>query len=332
MTVKQRTRLQEVDVQALDAARLEPLIGRERTGRYEAIAEATESLLGGRTVLNINSTATSGGVAEMLQTLLAYGRRAGLDIRLLVIQGDPEFFAITKRIHNGLYGSPGDGSDLGDTERTRYEQTLRRNADELLALVSPNDVVLIHDPQPAGLAAAMKSAGAKVVWRCHVGADVPNQWTERSWSFLRPYLEGVDAFVFSRRSFAPSWVDESRLHVIPPSIDPFSAKNEPISQRNVRRILGYTGLVGGDGEVPAVPFARRDGSPGRIKGRVDVLQTGPPPPVDAPVVVQVSRWDRMKDMPGVMIGFAEHVDPSHLAHLLLAGPAVTGVADDPEAA
>jgi trehalose synthase len=91
-------------------------------------------------------------------------------------------------------------------------------------------------------------------------------------------------------------------------------------------------LIGGDGEVPAVPFTRRDGSPGRVNRRVDVLQTGPPPPADAPVVVQVSRWDRMKDMPGVMSGFAEHVDPALGAHLLLAGPAVTGVADDPEAA
>jgi len=310
MTVKERTRLREVEVQALDAARLEPLIGPDRTARYEAIAEATESLLAGRTVLNVNSTATGGGVAEMLQTLLAYGRGAGLDLRWLVIQGDPGFFEITKRIHNGLYGSPGDGGDLGEAERRHYERTLRKNADELRALVRPNDVVLIHDPQPAGLAAAMTSAGARVVWRCHVGADEPNEWTERSWSFLRPYLEDVDAFVFSRRAFAPCWAAESKLHVIPPSIDPFSAKNEPISQRNVRLILGYTGLIGGDGEVPAVPFTRRDGSPGRINRRVDVLQTGPPPPVDAPVVVQVSRWDRMKDMPGVMNGFAEHVDPS----------------------
>jgi trehalose synthase len=333
MTVKEQTRLQEVDVQALDAARLEPLIGPERTARYEAIAEATESLLSGRTVLNVNSTATGGGVAEMLQTLLAYGRGAGLDIRWLVIQGDPAFFEITKRIHNGLYGSAGDGGSLGDAERGHYEQTLHKNAEELLALVRTNDVVLIHDPQPAGLAAAMRNAGAKVVWRCHVGADEPNEWTERSWSFLRPYLEDTtDAFVFSRRAFAPSWADQSRVHVIPPSIDPFSAKNEPISQRNVRRILGYTGLIAGDGGVPATPFTRRDGSPGRINRRVDVLQTGPPPPADAPVVVQVSRWDRMKDMPGVMNAFAEHVDPSLGAHLLLAGPAVTGVADDPEAA
>jgi trehalose synthase len=105
MSVEVEARLQEVDVQALDAARLEPLIGPDRTARYESIAEATELRLRGRTVLNVNSTAVGGGVAEMLQTLLAYGRGAGLDIRWLVIQGDPTFFEITKRIHNGLYGS-----------------------------------------------------------------------------------------------------------------------------------------------------------------------------------------------------------------------------------
>jgi trehalose synthase len=161
---------------------------------------------------------------------------------------------------------------------------------------------------------------------------VPNESSERSWAFLRPYLADVDAYVFSRRAFAPSWAEPGKTHVIPPSIDPFSAKNEPISRRNVRLILGYVGLLGGDGAVPAVPFTRRDGSPGRINRRVDVLQTGPAPPPDAPLVVQVSRWDRMKDMAGVMTGFVEHVDQGLGAHLLLCGPAVTGVADDPEAA
>ncbi|MFL5932370.1 MAG: glycosyltransferase [Gaiellaceae bacterium] len=332
MPVDEAARPREVEVQALDAARLEPLIGPGRLARYEAIAEATQTRLAGRAVLNVNSTATGGGVAEMLQTLLAYGRGAGLDVRWLVIQGDPEFFAITKRIHNGLYGSPGDGAALGEAERLHYERVSRRNAEELLAVVRAGDVVLVHDPQPAGIAAALRGAGARIVWRCHVGIDEPNEWSERAWAFLRPYLDEVDAFVFSRRAFAPSWAAPERTHVIPPSIDPFSAKNEPISRRNVRLALAYVGLLGGDGSVPAVPFTRRDGSPGRINRRVDVLQTGPPPPPDAPLVVQVSRWDRMKDMPGVMTGFATHVDPALGAHLLLAGPAVTGVADDPEAA
>lgn len=316
----------------LDAARLEPLIGPERMARYAAIAEATQETLAGRAVFNINSTATGGGVAEMLQTLLAYARGAGVDARWLVIEGDPEFFAITKRIHNGLYGSPGDGGELGEAERRHYEEVARRNADELLALVRPRDIVLIHDPQPAGLARAVRLAGAQVVWRCHVGRDEPNEWTERAWTFLRPYLADVDAVVVSRAAFAPPWVDPARTRVIPPSIDPFSAKNEPMSRRNVRLALSYVGLLAGINGRPAVPFTRRDGSPGRINRRVDVVQTGPPAPEEVPLVVQVSRWDRMKDMPGVMKGFADHVQPSLGAHLLLAGPAVTGVADDPEGA
>ena len=332
MSDRRRCRLHEVEVQALDAARLEPLIGLERMARYEAVAEATQAALAGRAVLNVNSTATGGGVAEMLQTLLAYARGAGIDARWLVIKGDPAFFEITKRIHNGLYGSPGDGGSLGDAERRHYEETLRRNADELLAVVRPGDVVLVHDPQPAGLTAAARRAGARVVWRCHVGVDEPNEWTARTWDFLRPYLEEADAYVFSRTAFAPPWADAEKLFVIPPSIDPFSAKNEPMSRRNVRLALRYVGLLAGHSEPPIVPFTRRDGSPGRIDRRVDVLQTGPAAPSDAPLVVQVSRWDRMKDMPGVMLGFAKHVDPSLGAHLLLCGPSVSGVADDPEGA
>lgn len=327
-----RRRLHEVEVQALDAARLEPLIGSDRMRRFEAIAEATQAALAGRAVLNVNSTAVGGGVAEMLQTLLAYVRGAGVDARWLVIQGDPAFFAITKRIHNGLYGAAGDGGPLGDAERRHYEEVLRRNADELLAVVRPGDVVLLHDPQPAGLAAVARAAGARVIWRCHVGRDEPNEWTERAWEFLRPHLSEVEAHVVSRAAFAPPWASPDETHVIPPSIDPFAAKNEPMSQRNVRLALGYVGLLEGDGAPPIVPFARRDGSPGRINRHVDVIQSGPPPPRDAPLVVQVSRWDAMKDMAGVMLGFVHHVDHALGAHLVLAGPAVTGVADDPEAA
>lgn len=324
-------RLQEVDVQALDAARLESLIGEQRMARFEELGELARAALSERAVLNINSTASGGGVAEMLQTLLAYVRGAGVDARWLVIEGDPRFFAITKRIHNGLYGSPGDGGPLGPRERLLYEQVQRRNAEHVLAVVKPGDVVLIHDPQPAGMVAAIRGAGAAVVWRCHVGIDEPNEWSERAWEFVRPYVEEADGYIFSRRTFAPPWAHEDRIHVIAPSIDPFSAKNEPMLHRNVRLVLGYVGLLDGDGSPPVVPFTRRDGSPGRIDRRVDILQSGPPPAPEAPLVVQASRWDRMKDMSGVMEGFAHHVDPALGAHLVLAGPAVAGVADDPEA-
>src|SRR5512142_303345 len=245
MSAHANPRLHEVDVQAIDAARLEPLVGVERMARFERVAEAASEALAGSTVLNVNSTGAGGGVAEMLQTLLAYARGAGIDARWLVIEGDPEFFAITKRVHNGLYGAAGDGGDLGPFERARYERVLRENADELLTLVRPGDVAVVHDPQPAGLVATLKKAGARVVWRCHVGLDTPNEWSERSWAFLQPYLADVDAIVVSRAAFAPPWADPAQVHVIHPSIDPFSAKNEPISVRNARLTLGYVGLLDG---------------------------------------------------------------------------------------
>jgi trehalose synthase len=159
-----------------------------------------------------------------------------------------------------------------------------------------------------------------------------NAHTERAWGFLRPYLEEADAYVFSRAAYVPAWADPRRVVVIPPSIDPLSPKNQLMQTADVEAVLHYVGLLEGDRPAPVAAFTYEDGSPGRVDRHVDVLQTGPPPPPDAPLVVQVSRWDPLKDMAGVMTGFAEHVDGSTSAHLLLAGPAVTGVADDPEGA
>ena len=325
-------KLEEVQVAALTPDRLLPLIGPERAERFKATAKGARELLAGRVVLNVNSTASGGGVAEMLRTLLAYARGAGVDAQWVVIQGDPHFFEITKRIHNNLHGAPGDGGPLGSRERRHYEEILSANADELLALVRPRDIVLLHDPQTAGLAQALARAGVIVVWRCHVGADAMNAHTEQAWAFLRPYLDDVDAYVFSRAAYAPDWADPRRTFVIPPSIDPFSAKNQPMSPADVEAVLHYVGLLAGEPPAAVAAFTLEDGSIGRINRHVDVLQTGPPPPADVPLVVQVSRWDPLKDMVGVMTAFADHVAGAGSAHLLLVGPVVTGVADDPEGA
>jgi trehalose synthase len=324
--------LGEVDVEARSPDALEDVIGEERAAHFSAMAEVTRVLLGGRAVINVNSNAKGGGVAELLQTLLAYARGVGVDARWFVVEGNPAFFEVTKRIHNHLYGDPGDGGPLGVGERRVYEKTLHDNADDLLAVVRPGDVVLLHDPQTAALAAPARRAGGVVVWRSHVGVDAPNAEVEEAWAFLRPYVDDVAAYVFSRREFAPPWVDVDRLHVIAPSIDPFSAKNYEMPPAEAVRVLRYVGLLAGDEHPPPAPFVRRDGSRGRVDRHADILQTGPPPPSDIPLVVQASRWDRLKDMQGVMAGFADHVDGAGDAHLVLAGPSVSGVADDPESA
>ena len=149
--------------------------------------------------------------------------------------------------------------------------------------------------------------GARVIWRCHVGRDLANDRTIAGWDFLRPYLEHAQALVFSRREYAPEWVEDDRVVVIPPSIDPFAVKNMPFPDESVTAILARVGLVAdGDREGP-VDFVRRDGTPGTVRSHRSsggLLLDGDPPSVDVPLVVQVSRWDRLKDMAGVMEGFA----------------------------
>lgn len=325
----------EVQVGPRELRRFEPLVGSETMeALFQAAAEFREHF-GHRVVWNVNSTAVGGGVAEMLQPLLGYTRGAGVDTRWLVIGGEPEFFELTKRIHHALHGSRGDGRALDDEARAVYQAATDANAAELLERIQPKDIVLLHDPQTAGLAPVLMAHGARVVWRCHIGIDVPNEETERGWAFLQPYLKDVPAYVFSRAEYAPPWLDRSRLTVVQPSIDAFSAKNQELSADRVRSIVIGTGLVAGT--LPADPdhgFLRADGTPSRVERVADVFRLGEPAPFDAPLVVQVSRWDPLKDMAGVMEAFVRGVTEGlvpEAAHLLLAGPDVRSVADDPEA-
>ncbi len=316
-----------VPVAPLPPERFRELLG----DRYEEVAEGIRRARGvfaGRAVWHVNSTGRGGGVAELLQSLLAYARGAGVDARWAVIEGDPEFFRITKRIHNHLHGSPGDGGSLGEDEREAYEATLAANAADLSGAVAPADVVFLHDPQTAGLVPAMIEAGARVVWRCHVGLDLPNELARAAWAFLRPYVEQAEAYVFSRQEFAWEGLDPDRVWVVAPSIDAFSPKNQDLEPPVVGAILHAAGLSTTDG-AGTPTFLREDGTPGRVDRRAE-LDEDEPLSLDAKLVTQVSRWDRLKDPAGVVRSFAESME-DHV-HLLLAGPSVAAVADDPEGA
>lgn len=322
--------MEEVTIVARDPFRFSNVIGKERTDLFAVDAASTAlEELHGRCVVNVNSTAAGGGVAEMLHVLLGYIRGIGIDTRWLVIGGNPEFFDITKRLHNHLYGGTGDGGPLGPAEQRLYEATLRPEADDLAAHVREGDIVLLHDPQTAGLAEHAKRLGAHVVWRCHVGIDEQNDNSQIGWEFLRPYLEPyVDHYVFSDRRFPPAWVTRERLHVIWPSIDPFAPKNQEISPETIEAILTHVGILAG--RPGDTTFERTDGSPGRVERMCDVMRTGPPSDPSSPMIVQVSRWDVMKDMAGVMEAFCQYVNSGRDAELVLAGPVVSAVADDPE--
>jgi trehalose synthase len=335
MTTEQTAlQLVEVDVSPAPLERLAALLPDAQAQRLGSDVERSHQVLDGRTVWNVNSTAAGGGVAEMLRPLIAYARGAGIDVRWLVIKGEPQFFALTKRLHNFLHGSEGDGGSLGADEHAVYEQLLRNHSDDLLARVKSGDIVILHDPQTAGLADVLREAGALVIWRCHIGSDSSNERTETGWNFLRKYVENASALVFTREQYAPEWVPRERLHVIPPSIDPFALKNVDLDDSQVDAVLQLVGLAPERGRPQPVTFEDHTGSTQTVRrhGHLTLVFVEPPP-AGARLVVQVSRWDRLKDMAGVMTAFADWVAPQHPdSYLLLVGPDVAAVSDDPEGA
>ncbi|MFP2905210.1 glycosyltransferase [Pyxidicoccus sp. 3LFB2] len=323
----------EVHVTAEALSRFAPVLGEAGWRALQARVAHARTLMAGRTLWNVNSTARGGGVAEMLPRLLAYARGAGVDARWMVLEGTPEFFRITKRLHHALHGSPGDGSPLGPAEYALYDEVLRDNAEELLALVRPGDVVVLHDPQTAGLAPALAEMGARVVWRCHVGRDASNAEVERAWAFLAPGLAAAQLTIFSRAAYVPPQCADRAL-IVRPSIDIFAVKNQPLAPDVACAILAHTGLLREDAHAPEPVFTRGDGVPARVSRGADLVRLGCAPARDTPLVVQVSRWDPLKDPVGVLNGFAQlmHSSPGLRAELVLAGPSVASVADDPEAA
>jgi trehalose synthase len=173
-----------------------------------------------------------------------------------------------------------------------------------------------------------------VVWRCHIGQDDRSAESDAGWAFLEPYLRQADAFVFSRFAYVPPFCDHGRTVIVAPSIDPLSPKNQGMGESTVRSILAHCGLVSGADGNGARSFCRSDGTAGRVERRADVLRSGAPPEWEAPLVVQVSRWDRLKDPNGVLQGFARLFNGTDAggAHLVLAGPNAKAVTDDPEGA
>ena len=165
---------------------------------------------------------------------------SGHPVGWLVITGDAEFFSITKRLHNQIHGSMsgaplerGGGRSLrADAGRERGGAGARGPARRCGAAARP------ADRWPA---APLARAGARVVWRCHIGVDWENEATRAGWDFLRPHLAAAEAFVFSRREYVPSWIPAEQ-GVDHPAVDRPVLPEEPATRRRHR--AGHPGQAG----------------------------------------------------------------------------------------
>ena len=197
-------------------------------GSVDTLYRASERVRGKR-FIHVNSTRFGGGVAEMLHRILPLLDELGIATRWEVLQGDEEFFRITKSFHNALQGQE---QTITAEMLEHFLETNRRNAERLDL---GGDVVFIHDPQPAALIEHRN--GAAWIWRCHIDASHPQR---RVWSFLRPLISRYDAAVFSLPRFA------QRLgipqYLIYPSIDPLSDKNRDLPQEEIDAILARLGV------------------------------------------------------------------------------------------
>src|SRR5690349_4935044 len=167
-------------------------------------------------VLHVNATKFGGGVAEILPTLTALMRDAGLDAEWRIIPGEDAFFDVTKRIHNGLQGA-----DVTLDQAAR--DTFAKATDTMVeAWEGDYDFVVIHDPQPAAIRRRLGSASGKWIWRCHIDLTAANPDV---WEFLRPEVEAYDAAIFTLPDYVQPDLELDVLAFVPPSIDPLSPKN-----------------------------------------------------------------------------------------------------------
>lgn len=291
--------------------------------------------LAGRTVWMVNSTAAGGGVAEMLPRVVGLLEELGVSTRWVVIDvEEPEFFPLTKRIHNAIHGVD---ETLSSADRALYDRVSEQLAAELRPSIAAGDLLVVHDPQPAGMGAKLAAGGIRAIWRCHIGLDEKTRASEAAWAFLRPHLELYDHAVFSLAEYIPDFLP--RTSTITPGLDPLSHKNRDLSTHKLVGVLTCAGLSPEYGPMLAPPFGRRAAL---LSGRTDDLGL-----LYRPIVAQISRWDRLKGFVPLLEGFAllkrelprrtgRHLlrerRALELVRLVLAGPEPTGVADDPEAA
>ena len=192
-------------------------------GTVDILYRASERVRG-RHFTHVNSTRLGGGVAEMLQRIVPLLNELGVVTRWEVLQGDEEFFRVTKSFHNALQGEE---QVVTAAMLDHYLEQNRRNA---ARLDLGGDLVFIHDPQPAALIAHRKSGAW--IWRCHIDVSHPQR---RVWAFLRPLISQYSGAVFSLPRFAQRMMIPQYL--VYPSIDPLSDKNRELPEPEVAAIL-----------------------------------------------------------------------------------------------
>ena len=201
----------------------EPVVGSEVIDRIYKKAKTLQHLH----VANINSTYYGGGVSELLDSLTLLMNSAGVKTGWRIIQGSPDFFSITKKMHNALQGGEINLSDLKKNiyEEVIYENVIRNHLD--------HNLVIIHDPQPLFMINHYKKQGPWI-WRCHVDLSEPNR---KIWNYITPFINQYDAVIMSIKAYKQKLKPPQLFFM--PAINPFSIKNKKMSEEEIKERLEH---------------------------------------------------------------------------------------------
>lgn len=206
----------------------EQVVGSSIIEELKRLADA----LKGKKIQHINSTRIGGGVAEMLNRVIPIMRELGVDIQWNVIEGNHDFFNVTKKFHNSLHGRE---ENITDEDLEIYLDTAHKYIKDTEIT---GDVVFVHDPQPIALIQKKRENDKRRwIWRCHIDVSSPN---ERIWNFLEGFIEGYDASIFSSPKFTrPLKIPQ---FLICPAIDPLCDKNKELEQEIIEEVLSRYGI------------------------------------------------------------------------------------------
>ena len=205
----------------------EPYVGSETVARLLQKAETCQHLH----VVNVNSTYYGGGVAELLSSLTLLMNQVGIKTGWRVIQGAPDFFSVTKKMHNALQGGK---IDLTERKKQIYEDVIHENA--VRNHFDDHNFVIIHDPQPLPMITHYHKH-CPWIWSCHVDLSQPNQ---ELWRYLAGYIEKYDAVILSLEEYHQQLKTPQRFFF--PGIDPFNMKNREMSETDIDERLEHYGI------------------------------------------------------------------------------------------
>lgn len=187
--------------------------------------------LNGKKIINVNSTAVGGGVAEILTRMIPLLKQLGVDAKWDVIKGNERFFDITKKFHNALHGVK------VDFTKDDFDFFVQVNRENMNMMDFDADIFLIHDPQPVVLVEKKKEIGKHWAWRCHIDFTNPQQ---DLMDFLNKFIEQYEYAVFSAPAFSRKLSIPQAL--IAPSIDPLADKNRELPQEQITSIVENYGI------------------------------------------------------------------------------------------